>query len=105
MRIIAQGHVWSDEGGDHRAFTADGEIGYVARMGAFGVLQTMMFGVGIKVPASGFEVRAFTLRGLMNMDAVVDRLQVVQVEFDANAVLGRRERGCPDALSLGVLQG
>ena len=61
-------------------------------MVAFGVLQSVLFRIGIEVRPRRFKVRTIALSVLMDMDGVAPRRQAIQVEFEPHlpARLGTR---------------
>src|SRR5947209_4830257 len=72
---------------------------------AFWILQTVLFAVRIEVAARGLEVGTVALGILMNMDGVLSRRQILQVELDLDTFLARRgHRRGTRVLSLSVLQ-
>ena len=46
---------------------------------AFAILQTVLFGVWIEVPAGGFEVGGIAFRDLMNVDGMVAGREIVKL--------------------------
>ena len=49
---------------------ADREIGIVAVVVAFGILQSMLLAIGIEMGSRGLEVRGIALRVLMKVDGM-----------------------------------
>src|ERR1700686_4577475 len=68
-RMITVSHI--DPGIDHRNLSRtvrlDSEVGHVAGVGTFRVLQAMVFHVRIEMRAGGGESGAFALSNLMNV--------------------------------------
>src|SRR5260370_15146551 len=86
MRTVFQRDVRGNDCRLGPAFCVHGEIGDVAGVRALGILQAVMFAVGIEMTTSGFEVGAFTLGGLMDVDGVFAGREVLQVELYLQAV-------------------
>src|SRR5260370_3474873 len=103
VRTITQRYARSDDRGLGFAFGVGGKVGYVARVRTFRVLQSMLFAIRIEVRAGRLEVRHITLCILVNVDGVLARREVVQVQRDLDAIrsLGQRRRA--NVLALTVL--
>jgi len=63
----------------------DAEVHHVASVVPFGILQTVLFPIGIEVWACGLEVRAVALGVLMKVDGVPARWQIMQVKVKSYA--------------------
>src|SRR6185437_963530 len=72
---------------------------------AFGIVEAMMFHIGIEVAAGSRELRPFALRGLMNVHGMFAGWKALEIEgnFDSRA-FGRNLRGA-HVFAVGVLQG
>jgi len=53
--------------------------------------------------ASGFEIRRFAFRVLMNVERMLASWKALDVEFDLYPMRGFRENGRSDALALRIL--
>jgi hypothetical protein len=84
------------------AFGVDGEVVHVAGVMAFGILQSVLFGVGIEVRAGGFEVGGFALGILVNVNGVFAGRKIMEVELEAGAscVIPNKDRAYGFALSV-----
>ena len=60
------------------AVFVDGEVHHIASMMAFGILQAVLFSIGIEVRSRGLEVGTIALGVLMEVDAMRARWQIVQ---------------------------
>ena len=105
-RVISVAHV--DAGICHSGFRLtlgiDREILHVACMVPGGVVEAVLFLIGIEVAAGGGEGR-FTLGILVDMDGVFALGKVHQVQFDGDtARLDRRNDGLADTGSFCILQ-
>ena len=54
--------------------------------------------------AGRLEVWPVTLGSLMNVDSMVARRQIMDIQLDTYSLIGRRKRGRPDTLALAILQ-
>jgi len=89
------------------ALFVDAEVHHVAGVVAIGILEAVLFSVGIEVWARGLEVRTIALGVLMKVNAVFAGRQVMQIEvepypraFFAGSALHYRDRA--HALALGI---
>jgi hypothetical protein len=62
----------------------------------------MLFLARIEVGACGLKSRPFTLGHLVNVDSMFSRRKVLELERNADAGSGRRDRGTTNALTLPV---
>ena len=90
------------------ALIGDAEIHHVACVMSVGILQTVLFSIGIEMRASGLEIWTVALSSLMKMDPVSPRRQTVQVEVESNARALRSRptfpyRNLAHAIALGIL--
>src|SRR5580692_1709306 len=88
-----------------RTLFVDAEVHHVAGVVAIGILQAVLFSVGIEVRARRLEVRTIALGVLMKVNAVSARRQVMQIKvepyaraFFAGSALRYRDRAHAFAL-------
>src|SRR5580658_1882271 len=86
------------------AIRAHGEVGIVARMVTFRILQSMFLPIGIEVGSRGLEVRHIALRILMKMDGMDARRQILEVEFHPDSRGGFPKNCGADDLALCILE-
>src|SRR5262249_14764200 len=77
---------------------------HVARVRPFGVLESVLLSIWIEMTSSRFEVGRFTLRGLMNVNRVLARRQILQIQLDIQALLGWLQSSRSNALDFGIFQ-
>jgi hypothetical protein len=102
MGIIAESDVRGDDHGFGATFEAYSKAWHVTGVRAFGILQAVMLSIRIEMAASGFEVGAFALGGLMDVDGVRAWRKILHVEFDHYAVRSLGKSGGANTLALGV---
>ena len=73
-------------------------------MGAFGILEAMLLHIGIEVAARGGELRPFALRVLMDVDGMLARGQIFEVERDLDARAFVGDLRDADVFAVGILQ-
>jgi len=104
MRTIIQGHT----SGDYRiscvAFAAHDDIRDITRMWAFRILQPMMLTVGIEMWPGRLEIRPVALSGLVDMNCMVTRRKVMQIQLDLNPLGIGRKSGRAYTLALTILE-
>ncbi len=71
MAVFAERHVFILCFEMRFAVRAHGEVGVVAGMVAFGILQSMLLAIRIEVGSRGLEVRGIALRVLMKVDGMI----------------------------------
>src|ERR1700728_3776122 len=75
-------------------------------MVAHGVLKTVLFGVGVEVTSGCLEVGWLAKRLGVNVDAVLARGKIFEVELDGDlATLGGAEGGCAGVLASAGFEG
>src|SRR5690242_18371280 len=104
MRIVAHGHIRGDNGGLRFTFGVDPEIGNVAGMGTFGVLQAVVLAGGIEMASGRLEVWALALGRLMDMNGMFAGCKIVEIELDFHALGVGREGSIANILALAILQ-
>ncbi len=82
----------------------DGDVRHITGVGALRIHQSVFLVVRIEVGAGGLKVRYITLWDLMNMNSMLARRKISQVEPDLYAVLLGTERCGSDALAISILQ-
>jgi len=88
-----------------RSIGGDSEIFHVSGMRSLGILQTVMFFVGIEVAAGGSESRRLALGVLMDVDSMFAGRKILQIQLDLDTVgLASAKRCDSDAFPLGVFQ-
>src|SRR5579863_803876 len=90
-----------------RALFIDAEVHHVAGVVAVGILQAVLFSIGIEVWARRLEIRTIALCVLMEVNAVSAGRQVMQIKVEpyarallAGSALDYRDRA--HALALGI---
>lgn len=68
------------------------------------VLKSVLLPIWIEVPAGRFEVRRITFGDLMDVNRVLARRKVPQIEVNIDPVRRFRKNGGSDPLSLSVLE-
>src|SRR5207247_4804404 len=71
---------------------------------AFGILQSVLFIIGIEMRAGRLEIGWIALRILVDVDGMFSRWQIVQVEPDHHALFALIHNRRTYALALRVLQ-
>jgi hypothetical protein len=101
--VGAESHVWRDYGNVRRTVSADDKrkIRDVARGGAF---VTVLSAAWIEMGTCGLKIRRVTRGNLMNVDGVLSRWQIFDVERDFDTFRRAGKLRCPHALALGVLE-
>ena len=102
--IIAERHVRRGQRRPGFALGVDPKIWDVAGVRPVRIFETVLFPVGIKVCARRFEVRGVTFCGLVNMNGVLSRSQIVHVQFDLYPLRCSRKNSGANAFALSVLQ-
>ncbi len=82
---VAEGHVFVFHGGIGFALHIDCEVQHVAGVVAFGVIEPVLFAVGIEMRPGGLEVGRIALRILMEVNGVLAGRQVVKMKLQGNA--------------------
>ncbi len=84
------------------AFGVDGEIFNIAGVMAFGIVESVLFPIGIEVRAGGFKIRSGALGILMEVDRVFTRREAVEVKLqrDTCSLLGENDRSYGFALRI-----
>ena len=77
------------------AVFVDAEVHHVAGVVPFGILQTVLFSIGIKVGACGLEVWTIALGVLMKVNGVPARRQVMQVKVKPDTCALRASSAFP----------
>src|SRR5512145_3092129 len=78
--------------------TFDSEVVQVACVWSHLVLHSMLFVVWIEMCAGRFELRAFTLSHLVNVDRVFTRRKTRQIQHNPHTLSRRRDLCRADAL-------
>src|SRR6185312_485493 len=104
MVVIAECHIRIVDGCFCRSICADSEVLHIAGVMAFGILQAMFLVVWIEVAASGLEIWSIALRILVDMDRMLSRWQILEIEFDLHTLLAGSGQGrCANILALSIL--
>src|ERR1700731_2648296 len=85
------------------AIRAHGEVGVVAVVVAFGILQSMLLAIGIEMGSRGLEVRGIALRVLMKVDGVYASGQILEIGLHSDSCAGFPQSRRTHSLALGVL--
>src|SRR5581483_3988518 len=103
MRIVIQIYPLIYDGELCCAVWLDCEIFHVPRVRALGIVQPVLFHIGIEVATSGSEGRLAFGR-LMDVDGVLSGREILEIELDfyAAAFVIAHDGGA-DALSFGIL--
>src|SRR5215813_3957278 len=80
------------------------KVRHVTRVRPFGVVESVLLSLWIEMTSSRFEVGRFTLRGLMNVNRVLARRQILQIQLDIQALLAWLQSGRSNALAFGIFQ-
>jgi len=86
------------------AVRAHREVGVVASVVTFRILQSMLLPVGIEVASRGLEVRGVALRVLMKVDSMFAGRQIVEIHFHPNARGEFPQNRGAHNLALGIFQ-
>ena len=84
VSVVAEVNVLVGEADFGFSVGANGEVGHVAGMVTIGIVEAVLFAVRIKMRTCGFKVRPFALRVLMEMDSVLARREIFEVELQAD---------------------
>lgn len=87
------------------AVFADGKVHHVAGVMPIGILEAVLFSIGIEVRARRLKVRTIALRILMEVDGVRTRREVMQLKSQPNALRAFPaflQRNRAHALALGI---
>ncbi len=101
---VAEGYVVILESGVGFAFHVDDEVLHVAGVVAFGIVEAMLFAVGIEMGAGGFEIGRIAFGVLVEVDGVLAGRKIVQVKLEADAWSLLRHGDGADGLALSVLE-
>ena len=82
--VVAESYVFVLQFAIGFAFGVDGEVRHVAGVVAFGILQAVLFAVGIEMRAGGFEVGGIALGILMEVDGVLAGRKTVKMKLEAD---------------------
>ncbi len=85
MGAVLECNIVIFEIGARFAIGADGEVFHIAGVVALGIIETVLLAVGIEVPAGGFEVGAFALGNLMEVDGMFSGGEIVESELQGDA--------------------
>ena len=86
------------------ALGIDGEVFHVAGVVAFGIVESMLFAVGIEVRTGGFEVRCNAARILMEVNSVLAGGKAVKMQLEGNGRSLLRDENGADVLALGIFE-
>jgi hypothetical protein len=78
------------------ALAANHKVGHVARVRTLGILQSVLFRIGVEMVTSRLESRTFTLRDLMKVNAVRARRQICESQLDSHSLARLGQCGCAD---------
>ena len=78
MAVAAERHVFIFNLEMGFAVFLDREVGIVAGMVAFGIIETMFLTVGIEMRSGRFEIRRFAFRVLMKVDGMFARREALE---------------------------
>ncbi len=103
VAVISPVHISVDDPSLRLAVSVHGEVLHVASMMTFKILKSVLLVVGIEMRASRLEIWWIALRILVDVDGMLSRRQIVQVELDHHAIALVHKRRTY-ALALGILQ-
>ena len=86
VAVISPIHVFVHDLCLRLALCVNGDILHVAGVVAFGILQSVLFIIGIEMRAGRLEIGWIALRILVDVDGMFSRWQIVQVELDHHAL-------------------
>src|SRR5208282_323277 len=86
------------------AVRVHGEVGVVAGVVTFRILQSMLLSIGIEVASRGLEVRGVALRVLMEVDSVFAWRQIFEIDFHLHARGRFPKNGGTYNLALGIFE-
>src|SRR3982074_2653254 len=86
------------------AIRADREIGIVAVVVTFGILQSMLLAIGIEMRSRGLEVRGIALRVLMKVDGMYARRQILEIDLHSDSGAGLPQNRGTHGLALSILK-
>ena len=104
MEIIAKGHVRSNHIGSGLPLGVHHDIRNIAGVRSIWILQAMLFSVWIEMPARRFEVRSVTFCILMDVNSMLSRREIVEIQADLNAVRRIGKGSGADAFALPILK-
>jgi len=101
--VRAESHVGRDRAGMSRAVGPDDQskVRNIARGKTF--MHAFMRMASTKMRASGFEIRRLALRELMNVNGMLARRKILDIERNLDAFGRRRQRGSANTLALRIL--
>src|SRR5689334_25087103 len=104
MTVSPEIDVFIDGGKPGLALGVYGEVRHIAGMMALRIVHPVFLIIRIKVGARGFKVGSFTLRVLMEVNRVLARWKILQVELHLDP--GRRfaNRSIAHGSSIGIFQ-
>src|SRR5208282_4392458 len=80
------------------------EVGAIAGVVAFRILQSMLLPIGIEMPARGLEVRSLALRILMKVYGMFAGRQILEIDFHPDPRTRFPQNRGPHNLALSVLE-
>src|ERR1700694_3948317 len=104
MAVFAERHVFILSFEMRFAVRPNREIGIVAVMVAFGILQSILLAIGIEMGSRGLEVRGIALRVLMKVDGVYAGGQILEIEIHSDSGGGFPQNRSTHSLALGILK-
>ncbi len=102
MAVIAERHILVDEGKLRPALGVHGDVGVVAVVVAFGVVEAVLLQVGIEVGAGRLEIGRLALGLAMKMDRVFAGRKILQTATYLDAVFVLRKADRANILALGI---
>jgi hypothetical protein len=85
VSVIAEVYVLVGEADFCFSVGAHGEVGHVAGMVAIGTVEAVLLAVRIEMRACGLKVRRIAFRDLMEVNRVLARRQIFEVEVQADS--------------------
>jgi len=86
------------------AIGAYGEVGVIAGVVTFRILQSMFLAIGIEVASRGFEVGGLALCILMKMDGMFAGWKILEIDFHPDARAGFPKNGRAYDFALGIFE-
>ena len=83
---FAQNHQGCRDVDRRRSVGLDGDIGQIARMRPFGVLETVLFPERVEVSSRRLEIGRMAFCNLMDVKGMLTGWEILDIELDSNPV-------------------
>ena len=103
VAVISPVHIFVDDPRLRLAASVHGDVLHIASVMTFRTLKSVLLVVRIEMRAGRLEIWCIALWILVDVDGMLSRRQIVQVEFDHHAIALVHKRRTY-ALALGILQ-